>query len=222
MAEFLTTAETEAKIEEIINSSKKTLVLICPFIKIPGTLLQNIEVAARQNIKVTLVYGKRELSSDERSQLKEIENLSLYFLENLHAKCFFNDEAMVITSYNLYDASAQNREMGVLISRNGDPTCFREAVEEARRIVLSATKDETESTEHEPRSRSRNQRGFCIRCGASVKYDLERPLCLDCFRGWSEWRNPDYEEKLCHHCGKSAPTTKARPLCDSCYRELKS
>jgi len=218
MAKFLTTRGTTSQIEDIINNAKKRLVLISPYVKIPGTLFQSLKDADSRKVKMTLVYGKKELDSDVMSQLRQLDNLSLCFLENLHAKCFFNEEYMVITSLNLYDFSEQkNREMGVLISRNDDEGIFRDAESEAKRIINLSTKyDWRRSRSNHYHSRTK-QKGYCVRCGTAIPYDLEKPFCHGCFLKWDEWGDPYYEEHYCHTCGKTAPTSRAKPECHSCY-----
>lgn len=60
--------------------------------------------------------------------------------------------------------------------------------------------------------------GHCIRCGEVIDHDPERPLCLDCYRSWKEYRNAEYGEKFCHSCGEKSRTTFAKPECRACYR----
>lgn len=58
------------------------------------------------------------------------------FCKNLHAKCYLNEETCIITSLNLYEFSqVNNNEMGVLLTRADDATVYREAYEEALRII---------------------------------------------------------------------------------------
>lgn len=59
--------------------------------------------------------------------------------------------------------------------------------------------------------------GACIRCGGPIPRDPDRPLCASCYRAWSRYENPRYEETFCHGCGKLAKTTFARPLCRPCF-----
>ncbi len=231
MAEFLTARGTTAKIEDIINNAKHELFLLSPFIKIPDTLFQSLKVADRRKVKITLVYGKNKLSPGVKSQLEELENLSICFLKNLHAKCYFNEECMVITSMNLYDFSeVNNKEMGVLVSVRDDQDAFNEAVKEVNRIIASAITDDLRGQKGKRYSSSTNQKvnllpskakqkGYCIRCGASICYNLEKPYCPDCFSEWRDWENPDYEESCCHTCGKRARTTMNKPQCRSCYNK---
>lgn len=240
MAQFLTTSDAVSEIEKIINNAKGKLVLICPFVKIPDTLLQNLKVASRKT-KITLVYGKTEMQPEERNRLTQIDSLSLYFLENLHAKCFFNEDVMVITSFNMYESSLKNREMGVLITVKDDPECFNEAVKEANRIVISAEKDslinnvfgrvvkeaksildsatidDSRTPTRTRTTRRTSKTGFCIRCGISIPYELDAPYCRDCYKVWAEWDDPDYEEHCCHTCGKPVSATMRKPQCYSCY-----
>ncbi len=106
MAKFLTTRGTSSNLENIINAAERRLVLISPYVRIPETLFPCLKAADKKNVKITLVYGKKGgLSDDLIGQLKQLVNLSLYFDRNLHAKCYFNETSMVITSMNLYDYS---------------------------------------------------------------------------------------------------------------------
>jgi len=121
MAEFLTTTGAEHYIEDIVSNAHNRLVLICPYLKLSKTWLERLRDADRRNVKIFIVCGKEELKSDVRKQLQQLKNLELFFFENLHAKCYFNEERMVITSWNMYDSSHEkNREMGILLHANGD------------------------------------------------------------------------------------------------------
>lgn len=58
------------------------------------------------------------------------------FCKNLHAKCYLNEESCIITSLNLYEFSQiNNNEMGVFLSRQADAEVYRDAYEEAQRII---------------------------------------------------------------------------------------
>ena len=245
MAEFLTTQGTSYYIEDIIINAKNKLVLISPYLQLSKTFFERLQDADRQNVQIILIYGKDELKTNEKKQLQELGNLSLYFFKNLHAKCFFNEESMVITSMNMYEFSEKtNREMGVLIRAKGDEKAYGEAVKETESILASATKDspirnalskvmkEAKSIVEEaikdeperPKSRSysykpRNkQTGYCIRCKKHIPLDVKQPLCHDCWEKWNIHKNDSYREKFCHTCGKAYATTKTHPQCASCYR----
>ncbi|GAG94054.1 unnamed protein product [marine sediment metagenome] len=217
MAEFLTTQGTLDRLENIIKDAKNRLVLISPYLQLPKTLFERLKDADRRNVKITLIYGKDRLKPDERSRLKQLNNLSLYFLTNLHAKCYFNEECMVITSMNMYDVSAKNREMGVLIREKDDNEVFNKAVNEMDSIVHASTKDDLrKSKEDAPHSRNK-QMGYCIRCKRPIPYDLDKPHCYECFLEWKAGPYIDYPERYCHICGRREETTKEKPQCRSCY-----
>ena len=59
MAEFLTTAEINARLEKIIENAKKELVFISPYLKVHDRLKQLIEVRARSGVKVQSDYQQR-------------------------------------------------------------------------------------------------------------------------------------------------------------------
>ncbi|MDD5580278.1 MAG: hypothetical protein PHY16_13480 [Methylobacter sp.] len=83
-----------------------------------------------------IVYGKSELQPEEINWLKELTYIRTSFCKNLHAKCYLNEELCIITSLNLYEFSQiNNNEMGVLIRRTDDTDLYKEAYEEAQRII---------------------------------------------------------------------------------------
>ncbi|NLL89988.1 MAG: hypothetical protein GX226_02650, partial [Dehalococcoidales bacterium] len=140
MAEFLNTSEAYGKIESIVRKAHNHLVLITPFIKMADSLLERLIDRAENGVKITIVCREADLKTPEKDSLKNIKDLDLRFLNNLHAKCFYNEDTMVITSLNLYETSQENREMGILVTLQDDPSIFNEALEEAKFIIRSATK----------------------------------------------------------------------------------
>ncbi len=215
MAKFLTTSDAVSEIEKIINNPGSKLVLICPFVKIPDTLLQNLKIAS-QKTKITLVYGKTEMKREERDRLTQIDNLSLRFLENLHAKCFFNEDAMVITSFNMYESSLKNREMGVLITVKDDHECFNKAVEEANRIVTSADPDKDRLIRS-----VFNKVVKVVKVVKETKSILD-PATKDDSRTPSRTRTTRRTKKegYCIRCGKNIiPLDVKQPLCHDCWEK---
>ena len=247
MAEFLTTDGISSEITNIIRNAGSQVTLITPYLKLSDILFERLKDADRQSKKINLVYGKDELKPDEKSKLQQLDNLSLYFSKDLHAKCYYNEECMVIASMNLHEYSQQhNKEMGVLLSLKDDHDVFNEALTEAKfilngaekyspmrsvlskaakmvkSVVDSATKDEPQKPTSKTRTTSRTRKeGYCIRCKTSIPYNLDYPYCRDCWKKWKEGgENPDYRERdgKCHACGRPAPTSKARPQCIYCYK----
>ena len=103
MAEFLTTHATAYHIENIILNAKKSLVLVSPYLQVSKTFMDRLTDADERGTEIQVIFGKDQLKPDEKDQLKKLRNLSLLFCENLHAKCYFNDDTMVITSMNMYE-----------------------------------------------------------------------------------------------------------------------
>lgn len=221
MAKFLTTAAVTYQVEKIILESKKKLVLVSPYIKITKTFLERLRDASERGVIVSVVYGKTELNSVEKKQIDSIPNLKLYFFENLHAKCYFNEREMVITSMNLYEFSERNnREMGIFVTKKLDEEIFNDAVSETHSIIKSATiisnlpepKKESKSIE----IKTKSEEGFCIRCKEVIKNNADKPYCKKCYASWEFWNNPQFEEKFCTICGATSNTTMNNPCCDKC------
>jgi hypothetical protein len=95
------------------------------------------------------------------------------------------------------------------------------------KYVNSALKDQRKSREEyqsknvDKQNKIIHSKGYCIRCRTSIKLDLEKPLCWDCYKIWSVYEDPFYKEKFCISCGKENNTNFNRPACLKCFKELK-
>lgn len=227
MAEFLTTKSTVSHIEKIIIEAEKKLVLVSPYLQISKTFFERLKDASNKNIKITIIFGKNELKPNEENLLDELKNLELLFYKNLHAKCYFNEKAMVITSMNLYEFSENNnREMGVFITKQNDKNIFEQAVNETHSIMQSHETIKLAKTKRKlfenrnksnKKAKKKQTKGYCIRCEERIQYNTEKPYCYNCFAIWSQFENPDFEENVCHSCGESEVTSMNRPECYDCF-----
>ncbi len=249
MVEFLNRSGCSYQIEEMARQANDKLWLISPFIKITDSLKELLEDKDRDRIDMRLVYGKSELRDDEREWLRSLESLRIFYRENLHAKCYMNEDAALITSMNLYEFSQiHNDEWGILVSRREDEELYQNIYEEARRIFrrsepqyapkesavdLQSAREQTSSapaaqTKTAERAKKRTAKrklslpetGVCIRDGEPIGFDVLKPYCNKCFRSWNRYKNREYEEEMCHVCGRDWKiAAKDRPLCLDCYRK---
>ena len=136
MAKFLTTKGNSYHIEQIIINAEKTLTLVTPYLKLSQMLYERLIDADNRGVQIILVYGKSELAAAERDKIFSLNNIAIYYNHSLHAKCYFNESEMIITSMNLYDFSeVNNREMGILLDRKKDRKIFDETCREVESIV---------------------------------------------------------------------------------------
>lgn len=236
MAEFLTTSGTSHYIEQIIIDAKDKLFLVSPYLKLSKTLYERLKDASMRKVPITIVYGKDELNNAQWSSLNDLPTIRVLYMDNLHAKCYFNEKQMVITSMNMYEFSEKNnREMGLLIHADSDPSIYAKAVTETNSIIQAAklktggTRNSNFIVEEKPKNyyqnNSNNQNsipknGYCIRCETSISFDTEKPLCYKCYNKWAEYSNFDYMENVCHCCGNDNDVSFDRPVCYSCFKKL--
>ena len=136
MAKFLNTSATNYFLEELIKDAGDRLILISPYLKLNDRVKELLADKNRLKIDVRIVYGKSELQPAEITWLREQTYIRTSFCKNLHAKCYLNEELCIVTSLNLYEFSqVNNNEMGILIRRSEDPELYRDAYEEAQRII---------------------------------------------------------------------------------------
>jgi hypothetical protein len=216
MAKFLTTRGTTSEIENIINSAAGDIVLISPFIKIPDILLQNLRAVDQRGVRTTFVYGKNYSETNVIDQINQLKNAKLYFLDNLHAKCYFNENSMVITSLNLYDFSEQNnREMGILVTRQDDEVAFKDAREEAARIISLATYSNRNPQINENHLKPQFNKPVVVKAKTKSIWDIDVSDIIPKLFGNSDGHN--YSHGYCIGCKTNIERNEERPYCTECY-----
>lgn len=136
MAKFLNTSATTFYLEELIKEAQERLIIISPFLQFNERIKELLEDKNRFKIDVRIIYGKSELAPKEINWLESLKSVRISFCENLHAKCYLNEQAAIITSMNLYDFSQQNNnEMGVYIKREDEPELYKDTYDEVQRLI---------------------------------------------------------------------------------------
>lgn len=133
MARFLNTRKAVSEIEDLIRDADQRLILISPYLKLSKDFKELLTYRNSKDKITTVIFGKQELNPNEMKFLQALRFVILKYNQNLHAKCYLNDNKMIITSLNLYEFSMNNnKEMGVLIDLNdeSDKELFEDAFKE--------------------------------------------------------------------------------------------
>lgn len=139
MAKYLRTSSITAELENLIREARKELYIISPYLKLSDNMKELLNDKEREKVDVRIIFGKQELAPTEMSYLQNLKYVRLYFSKNLHAKCYLNENKMIIASMNLYEFSQQhNREMGILI----------DTADENDKIVYEDASNDIESIMH--------------------------------------------------------------------------
>jgi len=133
MARFLNTRKAVSEIEDLIRDADQRLILISPYLKLSKDFKELLTYRNSKDKITTVIFGKQELNPNEMKFLQGLRFVILKYNQDLHAKCYLNDDKMIITSLNLYEFSMNNnKEMGVLINKNdeSDKELFEDAFKE--------------------------------------------------------------------------------------------
>ena len=121
MPQILSTTGSSHAIELIISRAKEYIVLVTPYLKITPTVLSRLVQASRRNIRITILFRENELTNEQRNKIEPLENINLYSLKRLHAKCYFNEEFGIMSSMNLHESSQINNwELGIAFDEEDD------------------------------------------------------------------------------------------------------
>lgn len=240
MAKFINTKKAVSEIDELIRNAGERLILISPYLKLSKDFKELLTYRNSKDKITTVIFGKQELNPDEMKFLQSLRFVILKYNEDLHAKCYVNDDKMVITSLNLYQFSmANNKEMGVLIDKNdpADIQLYNDAFAEvdfinetSQRFELNAPipsnpkQSENKTSKDKPSiNATGKQTGYCIRTGKEIPFNVERPLSYEAFKKWNEHNNPEFPEKFCHFSGEpsNGETCVSRPILKKNWKKAK-
>ncbi|MCR9015765.1 phospholipase D family protein [Aquiflexum gelatinilyticum] len=150
MAKFLNTDLINEWIPKLISEAESELIIIVPYIKTSDRIFKYLWEANKRGIAITLIYRENKLSQTEKDKLYSLDNLNLMHHPNVHAKCYYSENYLLITSMNLYEYSEKNnREMGVLLhkvnlsssnfmSNEDSDDIFQDAIAEIKTIINSS------------------------------------------------------------------------------------
>lgn len=242
MAKFLNTKKSVSEIEDLIKDAGQTLILISPYLKLSKDFKELLSYRNSKDKITTVIFGKVELNPDEMKFLESLQFVILKYKDDLHAKCYLNDEKVIITSLNLYDFSMiNNKEMGVLIEKSNpnDKELFEEACKEVDYINTTSQRFAYKTQSNPPSTSTATNKkengtqkiseksligkGYCIRTGIEIPFNLEKPMCYDAYKSWSKYGDPDYREKYCHFSGESSEgeTSVAKPILTKNWKKAK-
>jgi hypothetical protein len=205
-------------------------------------LKTKIEEATYRKVGISFVirdfanekFPKKHPPQDLR-WLKE-HDVQVVQVPNLHSKIYLNERTVLVSSMNITEPSiANSREFAMIVKGEEDAKKLREYVSrlvEKFALTLPAHSTGQQAVKYASspiRNSGSMQRelsagprtgktGTCIRCGANMAFNKERPLCDKDYRNWARFKKEDYPEKHCHSCGKLAETTYAKPLCLNCWK----
>jgi phosphatidylserine/phosphatidylglycerophosphate/cardiolipin synthase-like enzyme len=240
MPTFLDTQNISSEIANLIKNSKERLYLITPYLQLNRQIKPYIKdlVYKIPTIHIIVVCRSDKINVEDMGFLQDLKNVQIWALDNLHAKCYINEETAIITSMNLYQYSeGNNYEMGIKIDKKADESIYKQ-ISDYIDIIMRESK-EYEIKKKEPESpkvqksasaynsskqtqKSSNQHvGHCIRCGVEMQFNPNKPLCSKCYPIWAKYSDVTYPEKYCHICGKESKQSVEKPVCYSCYKKLK-
>lgn len=52
--------------------------------------------------------------------------------------------------------------------------------------------------------RKKAHKGYCIRTGVEISFDIEKPFCYEAYKEWNHYGNAEHQEKYCHYIGEKS------------------
>lgn len=158
MAEFYTTRGIAYNLDELLKEANNFVYLITPYLKFSETLYDRLKSISHKDVDLTIVFGKEELSKDEKLKLEKLD-CNIYYKKNLHAKCYINEKQALIGSMNLYRFSEVNNiEMGVKIDKVKDREAYKNCLNEVLDLIENSQprreKNRENRKKHDPNAKT--------------------------------------------------------------------
>lgn len=85
-------------------------------------------------------------------------------------------------------------------------------------IKRKVTYDATEIVYQDQKPQS-NKKGYCIRTGLEIPFNLNVPFSKEAYISWSKWKNMNFKEQYCHFSGEPThgETSFAKPVLPKNY-----
>lgn len=158
MITFLEGDGISAKIVQTIREADEYLILISPFIKFTDRIKSELTYLTnlKPDVQVEVIFGKNEnkkeksLSLADFNFLKELPNIRISYIKELHAKIYLSEDRLMLSSMNLHSYSqANNFEAGFVIEEgknlisslvnNSSSKAWDEALDFVNKIVAQST-----------------------------------------------------------------------------------
>lgn len=227
MVEILATEELNVCIMQLIERARRHIVIVSPFLKINQRMRMTIQMAIKRGVKLTVVYGKKDLDKDTVDWLKSLPYCNIGYLENLHAKLILNEETVIMSSMNLYEYSQVNNvELGMIADLRGNgKNEYKDLLYHTVDIINLSEKqfgswdiDDIEDSVQSLFGIIRRTSYFipvdhvtgrvssdpmvkdlhCIRCNGIIPPDCPYVYCQKCFDSWKRYMNLGYVESKGH------------------------
>ncbi len=141
MAKYLNTMGTSYMFEGIISRATRQVVLVSPYLSVNKRIKELIREGVRNGIRFHIMYGMQELKKSEKDWLLSKPHVTLYYNEDVNAKCYLNEKHCLISSMSLHKYSEVNlSEMSILLTKREDPESYQAVVRDIARLFRNAEK----------------------------------------------------------------------------------
>jgi len=212
--EFLSDEKINTRLNELITSAKYHIIIVSPWLDPELHIMDKLLSASKKinNVEIITLRPEKEIYQEAIDKLSK-NGAQVFLKENLHAKMFiFDSRDLIVGSTNLKITSLVRNSEAALYTNNRE--VVNKACEYIDELKDSGEKIITDEIAPKITKPDSEEKGYCIQCGTIKEFDVEKPLCKDC---WKENRHKYKWREVCHKCGKKVEVNVARPLCDDCY-----
>ncbi len=235
---FYVDSEVALQVLQIFDEAEEYAIVVSPWLDLWGHVRNAITRAQSRGLTDIYVFIRKEgeTSATQRSSLAWLlrRNVRIFEVDRLHAKIYFNEKTVLLSSMNLMESSALNSVEFAYSIKDAITQLFirrwvtEDVMQIASEIGNASSKSEGASQgtitvdvlETAIKQVGEASSGFCIKCRRTIDLDPMEPLCDGCDAQMP--KDPpsfEYEDGYCHSCGQVSLIAWYAPLCDTCDKE---
>jgi len=215
MAEFLDSTGISSALTDIIKNSEEQLYLISPYIHLTAINKKYIQGRDGKNFDIHVIHrSDAALKDEDKKFLEDLTNVTISACDDLHAKCYLNENIGVISTMNMYEHSqTSNWEMGVKFSKEEDAKLFKDTLDEIGRIV-DQSKD-VSKTKSASKPQYQKQQPERAKKQQTINPNLKNPLKKGLLGKLAD--SVFGECGYCIRCAEVIDYDPEKPYCDKCF-----
>lgn len=140
MAKYLDTSQISSELMQLLKEAKEKIILVTYSLQVNKQIQERLKTKSKIGTlaEISLIFGNTKPKKEELEWMAEIDDLKVWQKNNLHAKCYINENKAIISSMNLYDYSqTTNVEMGILITKNENPEAYNSMMEDINDLKIN-------------------------------------------------------------------------------------
>lgn len=204
MAKHLNTPELYYHFEQLVLSSKKELILICPQLILNNRIKHNLEQLNEKKVQVKIAFNESYLHDSTIKWYNNQKNIKAIQFDEINATIYLNENQAIVTSMNPSSCGGHDLlEIGILVSKKEDKKLYNSILAQAKHLLSCSQQIELKSNRLSfPIPEINSKFGYCILNGSKIPFSMTMPYSQKAYFKYIYGKKKLPKGKFCHFSGE--------------------